>query len=178
MSFATLRAGAITAAPSFTDLYQQYVERIYRYHLARTGAPQDAQDLTADTFHAALENFATYRPAHGSPAAWLMGIAHHKLVDYFRRRRLHLPLESAENHPTPRPSPEESVSRRAQMNQVATALRKLGPERAEALTLHFFGGLSLAETGQVMGKNEEAVKKLIHRGLADLRGQLTFEVNL
>ncbi len=153
----------------FTTIYQQHVERIYRYHLARTGNETDAQDLTAETFHAALEGFATFDPARGCAAAWLTGIAHHKLADHFRRSPPVLPIAQIEEQPDPAPNPEEAGARRLQMAQVSAALRSLPSDRAEALSLHFFAGLSLDEAAQVMRRSEEAVKKLIHRGLGDLR---------
>lgn len=163
-----------TAEPRhpFTALYQQHVDCIYRYHLARTGDVNDAQDLTAETFHAALENYAAYNPARGNPAAWLSGIARHKLADHYRRSRRVLPIAQVEDQPDPAASPEEASARGLQMAQVSTALRKLPTDRAEALSLHFFAGLSQSETAQVMHKSNEAVKKLIHRGLADLRAQM------
>jgi len=157
----------------FTAVYQQHVERIYRYHLARTGSVEDAQDLTAETFHAALESFAAYDPARGCAAAWLTGIAQHKLVDHFRRAQRTRTMAQVEDRPDRAASPEESSAQRLQMAQVSAALGKLPADRAEALSLHFFAGLSLSEAAQVMRRSEEAIKKLIHRGLADLRRQLT-----
>ncbi len=162
----------LTAPGSFAALYRLHVERIYRYHLARTGCEQDAQDLTAETFRAALEARAAYRPSQGAPLAWLMGIARHKLADHFRRMPRQAALEEAEGQADPRPTPEEAAGRRLEMAAVAQALRRLSPERAEALALHFFAGLSLEEVGQAMGKREGAVKKLVQRGLGDLRREL------
>ena len=156
----------------FTAVYQQHVERIYRYHLARTGSTEDAQDLTAETFHAALESFAAFDPDQGCAAAWLTGIARHKLVDHFRRSRHTDPIAQIEDQPDRVVSPEEASAQRLQMAQVSAALRSLPADRAEALSLHFFAGLSLSEAAQVMRRSDEAVKKLIHRGLADLRRQL------
>jgi len=158
----------------FTGVYQKNVERIYRYHLARTGSVEDAQDLTAETFHTALESFASYNPAQGCAAAWLTGIAQHKLVDHFRRSRHDDPNAQIEDQPDRAVSTEEASAQHLQMAQVSAALRKLPADRAEALSLHFFAGLSLSETGQVMRRGDEAVKKLIHRGLADLRRHLAY----
>jgi RNA polymerase sigma-70 factor (ECF subfamily) len=160
--------------PPFAAVYQQHVERIYRYHLARTGSVEDAQDLTAETFHAALESFAAFDPAQGCAAAWLTGIARHKLVDHFRHSRPTLAIAQVENQPDPAASPEETSAQRLQMAQVAAALRSLPAGRADALSLHFFAGLSLSETARVMRRSEQAVKKLIQRGLADLRRQLAY----
>ena len=156
----------------FTILYQQHVVRIYRYHLVRTGSVEDAQDLTSETFHAALKGFATFDPALGSAAAWLTGIAKHKLVDHFRRSRRTLTISQIEDLPDSPDTLEETSAQHLQMVQVFNALRRLPVKRAEALSLHFFAGLRLAEVAQVMHRSDKAVKMLIHRGLDDLRVQL------
>jgi DNA-directed RNA polymerase specialized sigma24 family protein len=55
------------------------------------------------------------------------------------------------------------------MDQILDALRNISRDRAEALILCFFSGLSAAEASQVLGKSEAAVRMLISRGLQDLR---------
>jgi RNA polymerase sigma-70 factor (ECF subfamily) len=157
----------------FTAVYQQHVARIYRYHLARTGRVEDAQDLTAETFQAALESFASFDPAQGSAAAWLTGIARHKLADHYRRFQRDLETDPVEDQPDLADSPEELSAQHIQMAQIAAALRSLPIDRADALSLHFFAGLSLSETAQAMRRSDQAVKKLIQRGLGDLRRQLS-----
>jgi RNA polymerase sigma-70 factor (ECF subfamily) len=57
---------------------------------------------------------------------------------------------------------------------VARALQALAPDRAEALALRIFGGLDIAEVGEVMGKSEAAVKMLVHRAVNDLHERLAF----
>ncbi|MEW5942014.1 MAG: sigma factor-like helix-turn-helix DNA-binding protein, partial [Chloroflexota bacterium] len=52
---------------------------------------------------------------------------------------------------------------------VARALAQISPERADALTLVYFSGLSIREAADALGKSEAAVKMLISRGLQDLR---------
>jgi ferredoxin--NADP+ reductase len=61
---------------------------------------------------------------------------------------------------------------------IARALKQISPERADAIALYFFSGLTYAEAGRVLKKNEAAVKMLVSRGLQDLRERtsLVFEV--
>ena len=158
---------------AFAELYRRHLNRVYRFALARLGDVHQAQDLTAQTFLAALEGIAGYR-GQGAFAAWLLTIARHKLVDHFRRSRAFLPLEAAIQVVAPGPPPEQLVVARLQMEQVARMLPALAPERAEALALRLFSGLSVAEVAQVMGKRESAVKMLVHRALHDLRERLAF----
>ncbi len=156
---------------AFSELYHRYLAPVYRYHLARTGHVQEAEDLTAQTFLTALESIASFR-GQGSFKAWLFGIASHKLADHYRHSREELPLEHAEQLHSPIPLPEETAHNRLEMRRVAHVLRLISPERAEALVLCLFGGLSLAEAARTVGKSEAAVKMLVHRGLCDLQERL------
>ena len=157
----------------FCALYTQHIEQVYRYHLARTGSAEAAEDLTAETFFAALASFD--RLDETQPALpWLFGIARHKLADYHRRLFFRgLPrsmrLDGMENLAEAAPSPEDQAEHRLNVARVAKALRSMNPGRAEAVALHYYGGLSMLEIGQSLGKSEEAVKKMVQRGLAELR---------
>ncbi len=156
---------------AFSELYHRYLAPVYRYHLARTGHVQEAEDLTAQTFLSALEAISSFR-GQGSFKAWLFGIASHKLADHYRRNREELPLEHAEQLHSPLPQPDEAAHARLEINRVAQVLRVISPERAEALVLCLFSGLSLAEAARSIGKSEAAVKMLVQRGLCDLQERL------
>ena len=156
---------------AFAELYHRHINRVYRYHLARLGSSNDAQDLTAQTFLAALEGIASYRGS-GSFAAWLMGIAHNKLSLHYRQGNRTEALEDCREPVDPSPALELVAGKRLQFSQVCRALSQLSAERAEAIILHIFADLSAAETGRVMGKSDAAVKMLVQRGLRELRQQL------
>lgn len=59
-----------------------------------------------------------------------------------------------------------------QLDTIRQALQRLAPDRAEALTLRVFGGLSAGEVAQVLGRSEAAVKVLVRQALRDLQAQL------
>ena len=159
---------AVANAEAFTELYHRHVTRVYRYHLAHTGNPKDAEDLTSQTWMAALEGIRSFRGT-GSFAAWIMGIASKKRLMYFRGNKREVPLEAALHIPSPGLTPDKEASQRLQMETVSRALRLISPERAEALVLSFFGGLSNLEISRFLNKTEAAVKMLISRGVQDLR---------
>jgi RNA polymerase sigma-70 factor (ECF subfamily) len=162
---------------AFAELYGRYVDRVYRFVLIRTGSVPDAQDLTSQTFLAALESIGAYG-GRGSFGGWLFGIARHKLADHYRRRRPEVPLDDAEELHYPDPSPEEVVDARLQLARVSRALRSLDAQQAEALALRLFGGLDAAEVGQAMGKSQAAVKMLVHRGLRKLQERLNYSLEV
>jgi RNA polymerase sigma-70 factor, ECF subfamily len=155
----------------FTELYHRYKQRVYSYHLSRTGSSMDAEELTSQTFLAALENLNHFDEKRNF-AGWLFGIAHHKLTDYLRKGYRDLPLETSENTPAPDPTPEEQTSRKADLSEIAKALKKLPSDQVDALSLRIFGQLSAAQAGKVMGKSEAAVKMLVFRAIRSLQQML------
>ncbi len=166
----TLARQAFHDVEAFAELYRRHLTRVYRYHMAHVGNARDAEDLTSQTFMAALEGIRSFRGS-GSFAAWLFGIASKKRLMFFRKNgsRAEVALEAALQTPSPEPPTDKAAYHRLQMEAISRALRQLMPERAEALILTYFGGLSQAEAGRVLSKSEAAIKMLVSRGLQDLR---------
>ena len=163
-----LAAQAREDPQAFAELYRRYVDSIYRYHLAHTGNVKDAEDLTSQTFMAALEGIRSFRGT-APYITWLIGIASRKRALFFRGNKSQVPLDAALHLPASGLSPDRTAAQRIQMDQVLDALRNISRERAEAIILCFFSGLSAAEASLVLGKSEAAVRMLISRGLQDLR---------
>ncbi len=158
---------------AFATLYRCYLPRVYRYFYVRTGAVQPAEDLTSQTFMAALESLPRYRE-RGTFAAWLFAIASRRYADACRAQAAVLPESAGDawDPPDPAPLPETALVHAERMARLAQALRALSPDRAQAVALHFFGGLTHEETARAMGRSGIAVKSLINRALRDLRERL------
>lgn len=172
---------ALLDVEAFAELYRRNLTRVYRYHIAHTGNPKDAEDLTSQTFIAALEGLRSFRGS-GSFAAWIMGIASRKRLMFLRNRvsKPEVPLDAALYYPSPGLPTDKAAAHHLRLESISRALRQLAPDRAEALILTYFSGLSHVEAGRVLNKSEAAVKMLISRGLKDLRERtsLALEVEL
>lgn len=153
---------------AFAMLYRRHLHRVYSYLLSRVGNIHDAQDLTTQTFVAALHALETYQP-RGLFVAWLLGIARRKLSDHFRDMISTIAIDDIEFQSDNQDALEERVISRLQMQEVVVILVRLNPERAEALRLRYFADLKIREVADVMEKSEGAVKMLISRGLDDIR---------
>lgn len=66
-------------------LYDAHVGTVYRYLYRRCSDRSTAEELTADTFLGVLDGLRSH-PPRSADVAWLLGIARHKLADYWRRR--------------------------------------------------------------------------------------------
>src|SRR5574341_602728 len=120
---ADLARQATSSVDAFAELYRRHVTRVYRYHMAHTGSVKDSEDLTSQTFMAALEGIRSYRGS-GSFAAWIMGIASKKRLMFFRRSgtRPEIPLDAALHDPSQNLPTEKAVTQRLQLESVSRAL--------------------------------------------------------
>jgi RNA polymerase sigma factor (sigma-70 family) len=78
-------------------------------------------------------------------------------------------LDAALHIPSPGLSTDKEAFQRLKLESVSRALKKIPPDRADAIALSYFGGLSNIEISRMLNKSEAAVKMLISRGLQDLR---------
>src|ERR1041384_522368 len=100
---------AISDVDTFSELYRRHVTRVYRYHIAHVGNVKDAEDLTSQTFMAALEGIRSFRGS-GSFAAWVLGIASKKKLMFFRGGKPEVPLDSAVQLPGPGLATDKAVT--------------------------------------------------------------------
>lgn len=157
----------------FTLLYEQHLSAVYRYVSSRVGSREEAEDVTAEAFRAAWTSRATYR-GRGTFRAWLFGIVRRTLADHYRRRTppaASLEAETADLLPDSAPSPEEQALEREQQQRARGLLAELSPQQQEVLSLRFAADLTYPEIALVVGKREEAVKKIAQRALEVLRGR-------
>jgi RNA polymerase sigma-70 factor (ECF subfamily) len=153
----------------FAALYDRYFRQIYHYLYSRVGSAAEAEDLTAQTFLAALETLPRYHH-RGHFAAWLFTIARNKARDFYRTGMPPIPLD--ENHPDKTNDPLSQVIQTDQVEQLANLIHKLDTDEQELIRLRYVADLSFAEIGVCLGRKEDTVKKTFYRLLARLQRQL------
>lgn len=165
---AALVSAAQRDPAEFTALYDRYFRPIYRYLYSRVGSVPDAEDLTAQTFLAALEALPNYHQ-RGCFSAWLFTIARNKTMDHYRHRPAE-PLD--ESHPDKAEDPLVLVIRSDQFEQLSHLVSRLDEDEQELIRLRCVAELSFAEIGACLGRKEDTVKKAFYRLAARLQRQL------
>lgn len=161
-------------AAAFEAIYQRYERRIYSFIYRMMGNPEDASDLTQDTFVKAYMALPRTSPDL-NVSAWLHRIASNACLDVLRRRRLvqWLPWEVFDTNPAIEPAapddPAGSVIRRETEQEVQHILTLLSPKHRTALVLKEYQGLSCDEIAEVMGTSRSAVKSLLFRAREEFR---------
>jgi len=157
--------------PLFDALYDRHHVQVYRYLKAHLKNEHDAADLTQQVFFQAWRQSQTYDSERGSLATWLMSIAHHRLVDFYRVSHPAVSWESLPEIATTDQNLETQVISQEVIVRVRRLLAALSPTDQELLTLRFAAGLSSAEIASVIGKGEAATKKQLNRLLHRLRDE-------
>ena len=79
-------------AEAYGDLYEHYLDTIYRYIYYRVHNHQDAEDLTETVFLKAWQSLPNYRIGKTPFVAWIYRIAHNMVIDHHRTRKETVPI--------------------------------------------------------------------------------------
>jgi RNA polymerase sigma-70 factor (ECF subfamily) len=163
-------AGDVAA---FGDLYERYLDDIYRYVYYRVNSQEEAEDLSELIFLRAWSALDENPPREAPFLLWLYRIARNAVVDHYRARTDRVGLEAAAHIPDPVDGPEEMVACRESIAELRQAMQQLSEDHQEVLVYRFIVGLSHAETALVMTRSEQAVRALQYRAIVTLRSLLT-----
>ena len=147
------------------EIYDHAVAEVFAYLRARCGGRAVAEDLTADTFLAAVGQIRR-GGVEEVTVAWLIGIARHKLVDEWRRDARRPRPErldddgAAENLAGPGDDVWDAI---IDQHLVGDVMAELGPHHRSALALRYFDGLPVPEVAAHLGRTVEATETLLVR---------------
>jgi RNA polymerase sigma-70 factor (ECF subfamily) len=161
--------------PSWDEIVREHSARVYRLAYRLTGNPQDAEDLTQETFLRVFRSLSSYTP--GTFEGWLHRITTNLFLDQARRRaRIRMEsmgedaarIVSTDDHGRP----ERGFEHANLDNDVQRALDALRPEYRAAVVLCDIEGLSYEEIAVTLGVKLGTVRSRIHRARAQLREAL------
>lgn len=174
VSWALVRAAQAGDTAAFGQLYDRYVDVVFRYVLFRVGDRGLAEDVTSETFLRALRRICTVSYQGRDVGAWFVTIARNLVLDHVKSSRYRFEVTTAEISETISGSgaaisgPEHEVLTAATNEELMRCVTKLNPDQQECIMLRFMQGLSVAETAAIMGRNEGAIKALQHRAVRRL----------
>jgi RNA polymerase sigma-70 factor (ECF subfamily) len=154
---------------AFAELYDTYVDSVYRYLLYRVREASDAEDLTSEVFTRAFANIHRYRWQGKSFLAWLYTIARNAVTDRRRRERPTVDIDTAFSLAEDGPTAHERAVHGEQVVALRGAVKYLTTEQQQVLALRFESNLSSRQVAKLLGKNEGAIRALQFRALGRLR---------
>ncbi len=157
----------------FEQLYRIYIQPVFKYFYSHVGNRHDAEELTAQTFLAALERLPGYRN-NGHFPAWLFSIARNKAADFYRRRGRLVETELRDDLPAAT-DVSANLYEASRIDTISKIIRSLPENEQELLRLRFVADLSFAEIAVLQGRKMDAVKKQFYRLLTRLQMQMETE---
>jgi RNA polymerase sigma-70 factor (ECF subfamily) len=168
------------------EQYRSYLLLLARLQLEPgPGNRIDPEDVVQQTLLEAHAQQDQFEGDDSDLAAWLRRALANNLLDAWRalhrgRRdvRREQSLEEAVERSSarlegvlaaPQSSPSERAVRNEELLRLAEALTRLPEAQRAAIVRHHLQGATLTETARDLGRTEEAVAGLLHRGLRKLR---------
>ena len=160
-------------------LYDRYGRVVFGVLYRLLGAPEAAEEVTQDAFHAVWRRAATYRADRGAVRTWLLAIARNAAIDWRRTKGKRIEREAAIDEAAELVEEirvDERVIARLRAERVREAVASLPEEQRIVLSLAFWSGLSQTEIAERTATPLGTVKSRVRLGMAKLRDRLTLEM--
>ncbi len=154
--------------PALLALYDEALPAVYGYLLRRCGDEGTAEDLTSETFMAAVDGVQRAR-IPDLTVAWLIGVARHKLVDHWRASAREDRRVAAVEADAGRADAVDDWEVTLDAVLAREVLAGLGPHHRAALTLRYLDGLPVPEVAGHLGRTIHATEALLVRARSAFR---------
>lgn len=157
---------------AYSQLMDEYFEKVYSRMLKMTGQPGDAEDLTMEAFNKAFSKLDQYTSDFAF-STWLYRIAKNNCIDYLRRNKKDNDSKvnqyeaeigiAAHELANQLPSPEQMMINRQEISLLREIVETLHPKYKDIIKLHYFKELSCEEIAQQLELPEGTVKVRLFR---------------
>ncbi len=156
----------------FSKIYDQYINKIYRFVFLKVSSQEIAEDLTSETFLKTWESFKNGTKIE-NPQAFLFQTARNLVIDHYREKGKNQVI-SAEfvSIVDPRENLEEKTLFTSDLDGVKSALKNLKEDYQNVIIWHYLDDLPIQQVAKMLDRTEEATRVLLSRALKSLRDQI------
>jgi RNA polymerase sigma-70 factor (ECF subfamily) len=164
-----LETGSRTA---YSQLMDEYFEKVYSRMLKMTGQPGDAEDLTMEAFNKAFSKLEQYTPDFAF-STWLYRIAKNNCIDHLRKNKKDNDSMvnqheagvgiAAHELANQLPSPEQLMINQQETMLLREIVDMLHPKYKDIIKLHYFKELSCEEIATQLGLPQGTIKVRLFR---------------
>jgi RNA polymerase sigma-70 factor (ECF subfamily) len=151
---------------AFLELYDRALPEVYGYLSRRCDSAATAEDLTAETFLAAVAALDARPVSDGLSVGWLIGTARHKLFDHWRRagRQRDALADLWDDLVEP-----DHADEPLEVTAAHLTLAELAPMYRVALTLRYLDGMAVPDVAAELGRSVHATESLLARARTAFR---------
>jgi RNA polymerase sigma-70 factor (ECF subfamily) len=155
----------------FGKIYDDYIEKIYRFIFLKVSSQEVAQDLASETFLRTWEKFKDggTNPIE-NPRAFLYRTARNLIVDHYREKGK-FQVVSVDAAPVADPAGDLQAKAilSSDFNTIKTALADLKDDYQNVIIWHYLDDLPITETAKLLDRTEGSTRVLLHRALKSLK---------
>jgi RNA polymerase sigma-70 factor, ECF subfamily len=160
----------------FSKIYDNNIEKIYRFVFLRVSSKELAQDLTSETFVKCWDSYKLDPDNIKNPRAFLYKTAKNLVIDHYRKQG-RSPVAAADPAEIQIADPKADFVQKAvlasDMESVRKAMSSMNEDYQNAIIWRYLEDLPIREVSQLLERSEEATRVLLHRAMKDLRNRLS-----
>jgi RNA polymerase sigma-70 factor, ECF subfamily len=153
----------------FSQLYDEHVDRIYRFVFFKVSNEQLAQDITSETFTKLWKEISQDREVR-NPSGFLFRVAKNMIIDHYRAKDQNpVNLDNMEMVLDKNQDIAGQAVQNDDMRAVTAALSKLSEDSRLAVSMYYIEQEPISEVAKALSRSQGATRVLIHRGMKQLR---------
>ena len=157
----------------FSILVERYQNYVFTLVLRFLESREDAEELSQDIFVKAYRSLADFR-GESKFSTWLYTIVRTSCLTFLRKRKLDTTSLDNEKTMIQLENQESAykanrIEQRSRQSMVNEAIKMLGPDDAQVITLFYKAEQSLEEMGIILGLDPNTVKVKLHRARQRLK---------
>jgi len=157
----------------FSQIYDNYIDKIYRFIFLKVNSQEITQDLCSETFLRAWKSFKDGNKKIDNPNAFLYQIARNLIIDYYRDKG-RTQIVSADYVPVVDPNQdlEKKTFQDSDLQIIKANLTNLKQDYQDIIIWHYIDDLSISEIAEMTNKKEGTVRVNLHRALKALKNKI------
>ena len=158
-------------ADAYGQLYDFYVDRIYRFILFKVSTVEEAEDLTSEVFLKTWEYINKTNKKVQNINALFYRVARNSVIDFYRTRKFENSISEQDQlkQIQDRRNLAEETEAKMEVEDMQKSLLKLKDEYREIIILKHIEDLSISEIAEILDKTVGNVRVLLHRAIAALK---------
>lgn len=160
----------------FSRIYDQYIEKIYRFVYVKVDSQEIAEDISSKVFLKGWESYKNQEEIK-NPGAFLYQIARNMVIDHYRGKdkTKTIPIDYVPQIVDPRTNSYEKAVLNSDIDIIKSAIQKLKKDYQDILIWYYLEDMPTAEIAELLNKPVGTVRVMIHRGLKCLKDELIGE---
>lgn len=158
---------------AFWQVYDRYIDQIYKFVYLKLWDTQIAEDITSDVFFKVFQKIWTYQIWWAASfKTWIFRVAYNTVIDHFRTKKEHTELEEVIEFIGYEDDFWKEIDNKETIRKILEFLDTQPPKVKEICIMRFWDDLSFKEIAEITGESVDNCKKIVSRTLQKMPTEL------